>query len=316
MLLGFIWNMAHAVVYGPAKYQGLGVLNPFFLQQIIYITTLITKAVCNSSTGKLFRYSAETFRVEIGIFFALTSKPYYEKTFVSYCPPCWYKSMWRLMSNAIYKLDLRKEYPDLQPLRVNDVYLMQLFVDSGFRGANLKSLNFTRKKLEVITLADIATVDRRRITQQTFQAIAGNGLRGETTFPKAVPTLAPAAIVLWQKAITKSFINLHSGRDQQMNHRSHLRDWTYPVIHNRWQWWTSPMENRLYKQEGEYWKSYKKRFGRRYYEIEMVLSVSIDTMVPVSISISAASHQIESEVSSYSVCPNSNLLSDFEDASL
>ena len=39
-------------------------------------------------------------------------------------------------------------------------------------------------------------------------------------------------------------------------------------------------------------------------------------MVPVSISISAASHQIESEVSSFSVCPNSNLLSDFEDASL
>ena len=39
-------------------------------------------------------------------------------------------------------------------------------------------------------------------------------------------------------------------------------------------------------------------------------------MVPVSISISAASHQIEAEVSSFSVCPNSNLLSDFEDASL
>ena len=39
-------------------------------------------------------------------------------------------------------------------------------------------------------------------------------------------------------------------------------------------------------------------------------------MVPVSISISAASHQIEAEVSSFSVCPNSNLLSDFEDESL
>ena len=59
------------------------------------------------------------------------------------------------MSKAIYKLDLREDYPDLQSLRVNDVFLMQSFVDSGFRGADLKSLNFTRKNLEAITLADI-----------------------------------------------------------------------------------------------------------------------------------------------------------------
>ena len=90
---GIVCNMAHAVVYGPAKYQGLGVLNPFFLQQIIHITTLITEAVCNSSTGILFRYSAETFRIEIGIPFSLTFTTYDEKTFASYCPPCWYKSL-------------------------------------------------------------------------------------------------------------------------------------------------------------------------------------------------------------------------------
>ena len=39
-------------------------------------------------------------------------------------------------------------------------------------------------------------------------------------------------------------------------------------------------------------------------------------MVPVSIGISADSHQIESEVTSFIVCPNSNLVSDFEDASV
>ena len=101
------------------------------------------------------------------------------------------------MSKAIYKLDLREDYPDLQPLRVNDVFLMQSFVDSGFRGADLKSLNFTRKNLEAITLADIATVDGRRITQQAFEAITGNGLRGATTFSKAVPRLSSAAVLLW-----------------------------------------------------------------------------------------------------------------------
>ena len=101
-----------------------------------------------------------------------------------------------------------------------------------------------------------------------------------------------------------------------MNHRSYLRDWIDSDIHTRWQWWRSPSENRLDKRKGELRRSYRKRFGRRYYEIETAPTVSIDTMVPVSISISALSHQIEAEVSSFSVCPNSNLLSDFEDESL
>ena len=191
-----VQNLAHAVLYGPETYQRLAVQNPFFLQQIIHITALMTEAVCNSSTGKLLRYSAETFRVEIGIPFSLTATRYDEKTIATYCPPCWYKSLWRFMSKPVYKLDICEDYPDLQPLRVNDVFLMQSFVDSGFKGADLKSLNFTRKFLEAITLADIATVDGRRITQQAFQAIASNGLRAEINWPKAVPGLTTTAIML------------------------------------------------------------------------------------------------------------------------
>ena len=78
----------------------------------------------------------------------------------------------------------------------------------------------------------------------------------------------------------------------------------------------SPLEDRLYKREGQYWTSYQKRFTRRYYKNETVVAGSTYTMVPVSIRISATSHQIESEVISFSVCPNSNLLSNFVDSSL
>ena len=39
-------------------------------------------------------------------------------------------------------------------------------------------------------------------------------------------------------------------------------------------------------------------------------------MVPVSISIAALSHKIEAEATSFSVCPDTNLLADFEDESL
>ena len=80
------------------------------------------------------------------------------------------------MSNAVYRLDICEEYPDLEPLQVNDVFLIQYFVYLGFNGADLESLNFTRRYIQAITLADIATVDGHRVSQQAFEAIASNGL--------------------------------------------------------------------------------------------------------------------------------------------
>ena len=72
---GVVQNLAHAVLYGPEKYQDLAVKNPFFLQQIIHITALMTEAVCNSSTGILLRYSAEAFRVKLVFPFLLHQHP-------------------------------------------------------------------------------------------------------------------------------------------------------------------------------------------------------------------------------------------------
>ena len=115
-------NLAHAMLHGPEEYQGLAVKNSYFLQEIFYIIAFLTESVCNSSNGKLLRASAEAFRVEIGIPFSLTSTPYDANTFAYYCPPCWYKSLWKFASNVLYKLDISEDYPDLVLLQVNDVF--------------------------------------------------------------------------------------------------------------------------------------------------------------------------------------------------
>ena len=99
-----------------------------------------------------------------------------------------------------------------------------------------------------------------------------------------------------------------------MNHGSHLRDWTDPVIQDRWQWWRSPLEDWLYKRTGDDWLSYEKRFGHHCYQSQPVQSISTASIVPVSIGMIADSHLIESEVTSIIVRPTNNLLSDFEDA--
>ena len=233
--VGVVRNLAHAVLYGPEKYQGLAVKNPYFLQEIIHIVAFLTELVYSSSTGKLLKASAENFRVEIGIPFPLTATPYDANLFAYYCPSCWYKSLWKIASNVLYKLDISEDYSDLVLVQMNDVFSMQAFVDAGFRGDILKSLNFVRKYIQAVSLADIASSDGHRISHQAFEALASNVLRDDTDCPKTVPVLPAAFIALWKKAITKTFINFNSGIPKRTNQGAYLGDCTDPLVREKLQ---------------------------------------------------------------------------------
>ena len=63
---GMAKNIAHAILYGPLEYQGIGVQNPYILQGIIHIIAIFNEGACGSSTGELLRSNVELFRVEMG----------------------------------------------------------------------------------------------------------------------------------------------------------------------------------------------------------------------------------------------------------
>ena len=170
-------NFPHAILYGPIVYQRIEVKNPFFLQEIIHIITFLNEVACNSSTGKLLRSNAEFFRVEIGIPFSLISTKYNKKIYASYMPSGWYKNLWRFMLNPLFKLDITEHYDDIPLLRQRDEYLMQAFVEGGFRNADLKALNFVRKFLQAVTLAGISTADGKHICFKAYDIVLSNGLR-------------------------------------------------------------------------------------------------------------------------------------------
>ena len=118
---------------------------------------------------------------------------------------------------------------------------MQAFIDSGFRGADLKYLNIVRKYVQAISLADIATIDGHRISHKASESLASNGLCNNTDWPKAIPVIPAAFIILWKKAITKAFINSNSnfGTPCRMNFGVYLGNWIDPVAQDNWQWWRS-----------------------------------------------------------------------------
>ena len=122
------------------------------------------------------------------------------------------------MSTPIFDLDVTEDYQDMPILRETDVYLMEAFVDGGFRNADLKALNFVRKYLQAVTLADIATADGRRISHHSYEGLEGNGLRKDLVWPK-VPTreqMPKSFITLWKSALTKCFIDQASGTPRRI----------------------------------------------------------------------------------------------------
>ena len=83
-------------------------------------------------------------------------------------------------------------------------------MDNGFKNANLKALNFVCNFTEVVSLANIATIDDNNISQQSFGALESNGLHKKLRWPKVPDKLSPAFVTLLKSTINKSFINPHS----------------------------------------------------------------------------------------------------------
>ena len=92
------------------------------------------------------------------------------------------------MSNSLFKLDITEDYNNIPLLCKKNEYLTKAFVDSGFRNTELKALNFIRKFIQAVTLADISTVDQAvtladiatvdgiRFSFQAYAEVESNGL--------------------------------------------------------------------------------------------------------------------------------------------
>ena len=142
------------------------------------------------------------------------------------------------MSNPLYKLDITEDYDDLPILHKKDEYLMQAFVAGGFRNAELKTLNFVRKSIQIVSLANIATVDRNRISYQSYEGVESNGLCKDLRWPKVLTKeeIHPSFIILWKSALNKFFINQTSRIDQRISTGLCLGNRVDQDVGDKWVW--------------------------------------------------------------------------------
>ena len=69
----------------------------------------------------------------------------------------WVKSMWKFITTS--NLKLKMVAPPLKETKKQDVFLMQEFINKGYKNSQLVTLNICRKHLQIITLGDITVTD-------------------------------------------------------------------------------------------------------------------------------------------------------------
>ena len=246
---GLVKSFPHAILYGPDLYQGFQVMHPYYNQEICHIMTHLQESANGSQTGLLLRGTAEAFRLELGLPFSLGSTNY--KICSAYTTDCWYKHLWEFVERN--PIDIIEDFPDMPLLRDGDSYLMQAFIDAGFRGKELKRLNIMRMAMQVVTVSDIATPDGRRLTLSAYLLQNSNGLRTLYDWPRSPPgEFSKAYVGLWQEALRKSLVNPHNGQSSRtLLFCFQVGTWRDSSVFDFWEWFESPEEQRLYQRLGQ-----------------------------------------------------------------
>ena len=87
-------------------------------------------------------------------------------------------------------LEIVENFEDPPLLRQRNVYLMLVFETNGYKREDLKLLNFVRKYLCAFNLADIVTVDGKKISHKSIEGIKSNYMREDGKWPRTPPVLS------------------------------------------------------------------------------------------------------------------------------
>ena len=157
----------HAVLNGPSKYQGMGVMHMYDYQELEHLALLLQHGNKDTTLKELFKHSWEELRLELGVSGSLTD---WNFALLGDCATdCWLKTLWHYCrSNEIGIIDPEAQ---LQLIRENDQFLMEVFINAKFTAAELIMLNQCRCFLKVITTADITNAYGKQLTPGIMEGI-------------------------------------------------------------------------------------------------------------------------------------------------
>jgi hypothetical protein len=238
-------NFPRKVVYTPPEFLGLGIVHPWYSQQLGHIQIIMEECSTQSITGDLIKANLEQLRLEMGL-------PGYLVDSWSAIEPaitdCWAKSLCSFMFKN--RLELLDPLPKLQPLRENDKFIIKEAIQLGYRNLDLKRINECRMFLSSTCMSELCTADGYKIRDSIWNGQKDYSIR-DFGWPRRQDSLSAQHWNVWKKFITKWCSNA----SLKVSHP--FGPWIKKEI-SSWQWRYCEIESRLYKKEGHLWRAYRK----------------------------------------------------------
>ncbi len=249
-------NFPRKVLYGPKKFQGMGIMHPFYTQELSHLALCLHEGESDTITGELLRASMEQLQLELGTPGHLMQLDF--STLGKLATDCWIKTVWEFAWK--HEIEIIDTGPSLELYRWNDQFLMEEFARQGWKGHELKKLNECRMYLEVTTLAEITSVDGKNIKEMSWTGKKDKNKCNQYQWPRSPPSLPARHWQIWRKALRECFI--HPMKTDARELQMPLGDWEKDVTAT-WQWFYSDEDDSLYKREGLLWYEFRPQQRRR-----------------------------------------------------
>ena len=250
---GFVKTFPRDVLFGPTTFQGLGIMHPWYHQQLLHLIALFEHTQQQTMTGQLLITSYEQLRLEMGTSRFMTDIQY--KTMKDTVTKTWITDLWEFVDQ--FQIQIRDDVRQITTKRKHDKIIMDEFVKAGYGGKSLKNLNECRMFLHAVTLSDIASADGEEITSHAWNGIREDRGIPQYQWPRTQKSLPKEHWKHWRSTIGQLFLSRHTGRTL----KDRLLEWNEGEPRS-WKWYICKAEDRLYAREGLLWRAYRRHLGR------------------------------------------------------
>jgi hypothetical protein len=163
--LGVVRTMPRAVVWGPMRYQGLGIRHLYTTQGVEHLLAILRHATHTTLSGKMLRTTIEEMQLEIGLPRSFLS--YSHAQYGPLATRSWIAATWKFLSDSRITVFDPFPKPELATPAVR--FLMEGFFASGYRGVELRNLNHCRLHLHALRVSDLCTADGQCLTSDAME---------------------------------------------------------------------------------------------------------------------------------------------------
>jgi hypothetical protein len=178
-----------------AGFYGVGLPNLGVEALVAMANKLLMHYGCNMAMGKLIQALYSLLFIEVGLSLQPLQELY--ECYGYLATHSWMKMLWEKLLTFNMKLivaDTNQQYP-----RVNDQFIMQVLIKSGYSGDTLKRLNRVHVLQQLLFVSDILTVTGRKINIEAVTRQANGEKRSTLRWPNKKPTQTD--FQLWKNAL-------------------------------------------------------------------------------------------------------------------